>query len=142
MKRTTKIVMIALILIIPMLAVYAATARNHAAKQCPMPAGKQMAGTASTSKGVCPYMEGKKTDGAACADMSKCGDKSACPMGGTAAAKSNKVTSAVCPVMGNKIPDISKAAGQSTYKGKTYYFCCKDCKPKFDADPEKYVGKK
>ncbi len=47
--------------------------------------------------------------------------------------------SAVCPVMGNTIPDITKAAGKSVYKSKTYYFCCAGCKPKFDADPAKYV---
>ena len=45
----------------------------------------------------------------------------------------------VCPVMGTEITDVSKAAGKSVHKGKTYYFCCPGCKPKFDADPEKYV---
>ncbi len=58
------------------------------------------------------------------------------------AKSAKKPVSAVCPVMGNKIPDVSKAAGKSVYKGKTYYFCCAGCKPKFDADPQKYVGKK
>ena len=52
-----------------------------------------------------------------------------------------KPVSAVCPVMGTKIPDISKAAGKSVYKGKTYYFCCPSCKPKFDKNPEKYIEK-
>ncbi len=56
-------------------------------------------------------------------------------------AKPAKVTSAVCPVMKTKIPDIRKAAGKSTYKGKTYYFCCKSCKPMFDKNPAKYAGK-
>ena len=56
-------------------------------------------------------------------------------------AKSKKVVSAVCPVMGMKIPDVSKAAGKSVYKGKTYYFCCPICKPKFDKNPEKYIKK-
>lgn len=50
-------------------------------------------------------------------------------------------TSAVCPVMGTKIPDVSKAVGKSVYKGKTYYFCCKGCKPAFDKNPAKCVGK-
>jgi YHS domain-containing protein len=27
------------------------------------------------------------------------------------------------------------------YKGKTYYFCCKDCLAKFKADPVKYAKK-
>lgn len=33
----------------------------------------------------------------------------------------------------------SKVAAISTYKGKTYYFCAKSCKEKFDKEPEKYV---
>lgn len=49
--------------------------------------------------------------------------------------------SAICPVMGTEIPDVSKASGKSEYKGKTYYFCCPGCKPAFDKDPEKYVNK-
>lgn len=53
-----------------------------------------------------------------------------------------KVVSAVCPVMGTKIPDVSKAlGGKSVYKGKTYYFCCAGCKPLFDKNPEKYIKK-
>jgi YHS domain-containing protein len=27
------------------------------------------------------------------------------------------------------------------YKGKKVYFCCADCKAKFEADPEKYIAK-
>ncbi len=56
-----------------------------------------------------------------------------------APAKHVKKISAVCPVMGNAVPDITKAAGKSVYKGKTYYFCCPACKPMFDANPAKYV---
>ena len=52
-----------------------------------------------------------------------------------------KTVSAVCPVMGTEISDVSKAAGKSVYKEKTYYFCCKPCKPAFDKDPEKYLNK-
>lgn len=36
--------------------------------------------------------------------------------------------------------DPAKAAGQSVYKGKTYYFCAVGCKQTFDQTPEKYVG--
>jgi len=50
------------------------------------------------------------------------------------------VESAVCPVMKTRIPDVTKAAGHSVYKGKTYYFCCAGCKPLFDKDPAKYVN--
>jgi YHS domain-containing protein len=28
-----------------------------------------------------------------------------------------------------------------TYKGKKYYFCCKDCLAKFKKEPEKYAKK-
>ncbi len=27
----------------------------------------------------------------------------------------------------------------TVYKGKEYYFCCEDCKLKFESDPEKYL---
>ncbi|MBC8205456.1 MAG: YHS domain-containing protein [FCB group bacterium] len=30
---------------------------------------------------------------------------------------------------------------KSTLKGKTYYFCCPACKPKFDKDPAKFLDK-
>jgi YHS domain-containing protein len=43
----------------------------------------------------------------------------------------------MCPVMdGNKIDKNVFVE----YKGKKVYFCCADCKAKFDADPEKYVA--
>jgi P-type Cu+ transporter len=35
--------------------------------------------------------------------------------------------------------DPAKAAGTSEYNGKTYYFCAKSCKAKFDANPTQYV---
>jgi len=37
--------------------------------------------------------------------------------------------------------DEKKAAATSEYKGKTYYFCAKICKEKFDLEPEKYIKK-
>lgn len=45
-----------------------------------------------------------------------------------------------CPVMGEVVKDPSTAA-KSVHQGKTYYFCCPGCKPKFDADPARYLGK-
>jgi len=45
-----------------------------------------------------------------------------------------------CPVMGGIVAH-PETAEKSVYNGKTYYFCCAGCKPMFDADPEKYVGK-
>lgn len=37
--------------------------------------------------------------------------------------------------------DEKKAAATSEYKGKTYYFCAKSCKEKFDKEPENYLKK-
>ena len=35
--------------------------------------------------------------------------------------------------------DPARAAGSSVHAGKTYYFCSKGCKAKFEADPAKYA---
>jgi Cu+-exporting ATPase len=35
--------------------------------------------------------------------------------------------------------DPAKAAGTSVHAGKTYYFCSKACKTKFDANPAAFV---
>jgi YHS domain-containing protein len=48
-------------------------------------------------------------------------------------------TALICPVTGTKIASTKDAVGHSMYKGKTYYFCCAGCKPKFDKDPAKFV---
>ncbi len=45
----------------------------------------------------------------------------------------------VCPVTGDTIASAKAAVGHSTYQGKTYYFCCADCKSKFDKNPAKYI---
>ena len=42
------------------------------------------------------------------------------------------------PVCGMSV-DQNSAAAQSDHKGRTYYFCSKECKASFDANPEKYV---
>jgi YHS domain-containing protein len=47
-------------------------------------------------------------------------------------------TQATCSVMGNVFA-IKESSDHSEYKGKHYFFCCPGCKPKFDADPEKYI---
>ena len=42
------------------------------------------------------------------------------------------------PVCGMDVePD--EAAGQSDFQGTTYYFCCNECKRKFDQRPEAFV---
>lgn len=35
--------------------------------------------------------------------------------------------------------DPVKAAATSEFQGKTYYFCAKSCKAKFDANPPQYT---
>ncbi|HEU4891618.1 MAG TPA: YHS domain-containing protein [Vicinamibacterales bacterium] len=35
--------------------------------------------------------------------------------------------------------DPAKAVATSQYGGKTYYFCSKSCKSRFDANPGKYA---
>ena len=42
-------------------------------------------------------------------------------------------------VCGMKI-EPTENTPQAVYKGKIYYFCNKECKNKFIADPQKYVG--
>lgn len=48
------------------------------------------------------------------------------------------MTPNICPVCGMKVDDL-KAAEHSTFQGKTYYFCCADCKSKFDTSPLQYT---
>jgi outer membrane murein-binding lipoprotein Lpp len=43
-----------------------------------------------------------------------------------------------CPVMDGGA--INKDI-YTVYKGKKVYFCCVGCKPQFEKDPEKYIGK-
>ncbi len=49
------------------------------------------------------------------------------------------LVSAKDPVCGMDV-ERAKAAGESAYKGKTYYFCATPCKEAFDANPETYVA--
>lgn len=46
----------------------------------------------------------------------------------------------ICPVTGTKIASASKAYSHEKYKGKTYYFCCPECKPAFDKNPVKIIA--
>jgi YHS domain-containing protein len=43
------------------------------------------------------------------------------------------------PVCGMDI-ETATAAGQTEYKGQTYYFCGAKCKEKFDLTPDQYLG--
>jgi Cu+-exporting ATPase len=42
------------------------------------------------------------------------------------------------PVCGMDVQP-EQAAGQSEFKGRTYYFCCPACKQKFDQDPQNFA---
>lgn len=124
-------------------------------KPCPTNGKCPCTGKACPKDGKCPctgkacLKDGKCPCDAKCC---KATDKQACkcPNAGNgktckccAAMKAAKKTvSAICPVMGTKIPNVTKASGKSVYKGKTYYFCCAGCKPAFDKNPEKYIKKK
>jgi YHS domain-containing protein len=55
----------------------------------------------------------------------------------TASQKIQTIEQTTCPVMGNPInKDIFVE-----YKGKKVYFCCPECKAKFEKEPEKYIAK-
>ena len=46
---------------------------------------------------------------------------------------------AIDPVCGMEV-DERIARETATEHGQTYYFCSKDCKDEFEADPEEYIG--
>ena len=43
------------------------------------------------------------------------------------------------PVCGMEV-DEKSVKDQSTFEGKTFYFCSADCREEFDEAPEEYVG--
>jgi P-type Cu+ transporter len=43
------------------------------------------------------------------------------------------------PVCGMEL-EPSQAVAQSHYQGTVYYFCSRECKERFEAEPERYVG--
>jgi len=132
MKKAIIPLVIALIIAVPVFAVYSRAGHSPLQHQAMMQAGAS-----------CPAMKGGCIGMTACpTDPQATCEGGACPNTETQTAKAKAkagVVSAVCPVLGTKIPDVTKAAGKSVYKGTTYYFCCASCKPKFDANPAKYV---
>jgi P-type Cu+ transporter len=46
---------------------------------------------------------------------------------------------AIDPVCGMEV-DERGARDQSTFEGRTFYFCSVDCREEFDESPEDYVG--
>jgi YHS domain-containing protein len=61
----------------------------------------------------------------------------AAPAGNDQAMEAKQVTDPVCGMT----VDPKTATNKSVYAGKTYYFCSKEDKAKFDGDPEKYLKK-
>ena len=49
-------------------------------------------------------------------------------------------TDAFCPVMKQDFK-VAEDSTFSVHEGKTYVFCCPMCKPKFEADPKKFIGR-
>ena len=43
-----------------------------------------------------------------------------------------------CPVTGEEFV-VAASTVQVEHKGKHYAFCCAECKPAFDKDPDKYA---
>lgn len=64
----------------------------------------------------------------------------AAPASPVKAAVPAKTAALICPVTGTKIASAAKAYAHETYKGKTYYFCCPECKPAFDKNPGKVIA--
>lgn len=55
----------------------------------------------------------------------------------SAAPAAKAIEQTLCPVMGTPInKDI-----YTEYQGKKVYFCCAECKEKFEKEPEKYLAK-
>jgi len=49
-------------------------------------------------------------------------------------------TKAACAVTGEEFT-VSTDTESVTHEGKTYVFCCPDCKPTFEKNPAKYAAK-
>jgi len=118
-----------------------AEAAKSELKHCPMPKSDKQCAKPAAKSDKCSKSAAKVKPAAKPTEpaVTEAAPKPA-PESAAKPAEEKKVESAVCPVMKAEIPDVSKAAGSSVYKGKTYYFCCAGCKPAFDKDPEKYIG--
>lgn len=51
---------------------------------------------------------------------------------------SYKTWNTICPVLGRPVNPKLKPI---VYNGKAYGFCCKVCAPRFQENPEKFMGK-
>lgn len=57
---------------------------------------------------------------------------------GNVAGEESNTLKIQCPVMKTWFVPNEKT-DKAVYEGKTYYFCCKTCKPMFEKDPGKYL---
>ncbi|MCU0316457.1 MAG: YgdI/YgdR family lipoprotein [Fimbriimonadaceae bacterium] len=64
--------------------------------------------------------------------------KSDLPAGMTAFKGTDGVVT--CPLMGDKIPDVSKAVGFVDHENVRYYLCCPACLKQFQSDPAKFAA--
>jgi len=95
---------------------------------------KMMSGEGKTGPMmVCPMMQKMGRKGQKGSMM--CAQMQSPAKGNDVQAKSSEQVK--CPVMGGP---VNKALF-TEYKGKKVYFCCADCKGKFEANPEQYIDK-
>jgi len=47
---------------------------------------------------------------------------------------------AIDPVCGMTV-DEDETPERAEYKGRTFYFCARACRERFESDPERYAGK-
>ena len=59
-----------------------------------------------------------------------------------ALASAAPATNTQCPISGDKVDPKDPDAPRAAYNGKTYVFCCDDCKEEFQKDPRKALDKK
>jgi membrane fusion protein, copper/silver efflux system len=62
--------------------------------------------------------------------------------GSNKATTTEKAKTAIDPVCGMNMDPKASGTVKTEYKGETYYFCCENCKKRFEAEPEKYISKK
>lgn len=117
MRIRNLVVILAVAIMVALVALGGCKKKEEPAAPAQAPAGREMPAQAE---------EVKKTATATAEEVKKTAE--------TAAAS---VEQTMCPIMdGNKIDKNVFVE----YKGKKVYFCCADCKAKFEADPEKYVA--
>jgi YHS domain-containing protein len=52
------------------------------------------------------------------------------------AVKADAAKPVLCAVRGEELKDVAKAGGKTVYNNKTYYFCCANCKARFESSDD------